>query len=154
MHKGLPSLDLLKGFEAAARNLSFTKAGEELFGTQSASSRQIKALEEQLGVPLFRRRHRELLLTEAGQTLYKAVGEALRTLRDAAARLSSRAGGMLTVTTTISFASLCLVPRLAEFRRQHPDIDVRIAATHDITALVRDGIDVAIRYCLPEVAGP
>jgi LysR family transcriptional regulator, glycine cleavage system transcriptional activator len=153
MHKGLPSLDLLKGFEAAARNLSFTKAGQELFLTQSAISRQIKALEEQLGVPLFRRRHRELLLTEAGQTLYKAVGEALRTLRDAASKLSGRASGMLTVTTTISFASLWLVPRLAEFRRQHPEIDVRIAATNDITDLERDGIDVAIRYCPPEAAG-
>jgi len=153
MHKGLPSLDLLKGFEAAARNLSFTKAGAELFLTQSAISRQIKALEEQLGVPLFRRRHRELLLTEAGQTLYKAVGEALHTLRDAAAKLSRRAGGMLTVTTTISFASLWLVPRLAEFRRRHPEIDVRIAATNEMTDLERDGIDVAIRYCLPEVAG-
>ena len=154
MHKGLPSLDLLKGFEAAARNLSFTKAGAELFLTQSAISRQIKALEDELGVPLFRRKHRELLLTEAGQTLHKAVGEALRTLRDATAKLSSRAGGMLTVTTTISFASLWLVPRLAEFRRQHPEIDVRIAATNDISDLERDGIDVAIRYCLPEVAGP
>jgi LysR family transcriptional regulator, glycine cleavage system transcriptional activator len=153
MHKGLPSLDLLKGFEAAARNLSFTKAGAELFLTQSAISRQIKALEDELGVPLFRRKHRELLLTEAGQTLYKAVSEALRTLRDAATKLAGRAGAMLTVTTTISFASLWLVPRLAEFRRQHPEIDVRIAATNDITDLERDGIDIAIRYCLPEVAG-
>src|SRR3954470_3013690 len=152
MHKDLPSLDLLNGFEAAARNLSFTKAGAELFVTQSAISRQIKALEEQLGVPLFRRRHREILLTEAGQTLYKAVGEALRTLRDAASKLSGRASGMLTVTTTISFASLWLVPRLAEFRRQHPEIDVRIAATNDVIDLDRDGIDVAIRYCLPEAA--
>ncbi len=152
MHKGLPSLDLLKGFEAAARNLSFTKAGAELFLTQSAISRQIKALEDELGVPLFRRRHRELLLTEAGQTLYKAVGEALHTLREAAARLSSRAGGLLTVTTTISFASLWLVPRLAEFRRLHPEIDVRIAATNDMIDLDRDGIDVAVRYCLPRVA--
>jgi LysR family transcriptional regulator, glycine cleavage system transcriptional activator len=154
MHKGLPSLDLLKGFEAAARNLSFTKAGAELFLTQSAISRQVKALEEQLGVALFRRRHRELLLTEAGQTLYKAVGEALRTLRDAAAKLSGRAGGLLTVTTTISFASLWLVPRLTDFRRRHPQVDVRIAATNDMTDLERDGVDLAIRYCLPEAAGP
>jgi LysR family transcriptional regulator, glycine cleavage system transcriptional activator len=154
MHKGLPSLDLLKGFEAAARNLSFTKAGEELFLTQSAISRQIKALEEQVGVPLFRRRHRDLLLTEAGQTLYKAVSEALRTLRDAAAKLSGRVGGLLTVTTTISFASLWLVPRLTDFRRRHPQIDVRIAATNDMTDLERDDIDLAIRYCLPEAAGP
>lgn len=154
MRSELPPLDLLKGFEAAARNLSFTKAGAELFVTQSAISRQVKALEDRLGVPLFRRRHRELLLTEAGQTLYKAVGEALRTLRDAAAKLSGRAGGMLTVTTTISFASLWLVPRLTEFRRLHPGIDVRIAATNDMTDLEREGIDLAIRYCSPEAAGP
>jgi LysR family glycine cleavage system transcriptional activator len=153
MVKGLPSLDLLKGFEAAARLLSFTKAGEELFLTQSAISRQVKALEDQLGVPLFHRRHRELLLTQAGQTLYKAVGEALRTLRDAAAKLPGRAGGMLTLTTTISFASLWLVPRLAEFRRHHPEIDVRIAATNDFANLERDNIDLAVRYCLPETAG-
>ena len=66
MHRqggGLPSLDLLKGFEAAARNLSFTKAAAELFVTQSAVSRQVKTLEEQLGVPLFRRHHRDLRLT-------------------------------------------------------------------------------------------
>src|SRR4051812_3866210 len=153
MRDALPPLDLLKGFEAAARNLSFTKAGRELFLTQSAISRQIKTLEDQLGVQLFRRRHRELLLTEAGQTLYKAVAEALRTLRDAATKLSGRAGGMLTVTTTISFASLWLVPRLAEFRRLHPEIDVRIAATNEMTDLERDGIDLAIRYCAPESAG-
>lgn len=153
MHKDLPPLELLRGFEAAARNLSFTKAGEELFLTQSAISRQVKALEDGLGVPLFRRRHRELLLTEAGQTLYKAAGEALRTLRDATAKLSGRAGGMLNVTTTLSFASLWLVPKLAEFRRHHPEIDVRIAAANEITDLEREGIDLAIRYCLPEAAG-
>src|SRR4051812_48346446 len=125
MRKDLPSLDLLKGFEAAARNLSFTKAAGELFVTQSAISRQIKALEDQLGLQLFRRRHRELRLTEAGQTLYKAAAEALRVLRDAAVRLGAGRGGMITVTTTIAFASLWLVPRLAEFRRLHADIDVR-----------------------------
>jgi DNA-binding transcriptional LysR family regulator len=82
--RDLPSLDLLKGFEAAARNLSFTKAAAELFVTQSAVSRQIQTLEEQLGVPLFRRTHRELRLTEEGQTLYKTSAEVLRLLRDVA----------------------------------------------------------------------
>src|SRR5712691_7710607 len=111
MHKNLPSLDLLKGFEAAARNLSFTKAATELFVTQSAISRQIKALEDQLGVPLFRRHHRELRLTEEGQTLYKTAGDVLRLLRDVARRLGgARPAGMLTVTTTVSFAALWLVP--------------------------------------------
>ena len=64
----MPPLDLLVGFEAAARHLSFTKAGDELYLTQSAVSRQIKELEDQLGVALFQRRHRALALTEAGSS--------------------------------------------------------------------------------------
>lgn len=153
MRKDLPSLDLLKGFEAAARNLSFTKAAGELFVTQSAISRQIQTLEDQLGVALFRRHHRELRLTEEGQTLYKTAGEVLRLLRDVAGRLGSRPAGMLTVTTTVSFAALWLVPRLNDFRRLHPGIDMRLAATNEIQDLEREGIDVAIRYCTPKVAG-
>jgi len=151
--RDLPSLDLLKGFEAAARTLSFTKAAAELFVTQSAISRQVKTLEDQLGVALFRRRHRELRLTEEGQTLYKTAGEVLRLLRDVAGRLGARPAGMLTVTTTVSFAALWLVPRLNEFRRVHPGIDMRLAATNEIQDLEREGIDVAIRYCTPKAAG-
>lgn len=151
--RGLPSLDLLKGFEAAARNLSFTKAASELFVTQSAVSRQIQTLEEQLGVALFRRHHRELRLTDEGQTLYKTTGEVLRLLRDVAGRLGAGPAGMLTVTTTVSFAALWLVPRLNDFRRRHPGIDMRLAATNEIQDLEREGIDVAIRYCTPKAAG-
>lgn len=151
--RDLPSLDLLKGFEAAARNLSFTKAAAELFVTQSAVSRQVKALEDQLGVALFRRRHRELRLTEEGQTLYKTASDALRLLRDVAGKLGARPASMLTVTTTVSFAALWLVPRLNDFRRGHPGIDMRLAATNEIQDLDREGIDVAIRYCTPRAAG-
>ena len=149
----LPSLDLLKGFEAAARNLSFTKAAAELFVTQSAISRQVQTLEDQLGVALFRRLHRELRLTEEGQTFYKTTGEVLRLLRDVAGRLVARPAGMLTVTTTVSFAALWLVPRLNDFRRLHPGIDMRLAATNEIQNLEREGIDLAIRYCTPKAAG-
>ncbi len=149
----LPSLDLLKGFEAAARNLSFTKAAAELFVTQSAISRQVQTLEGQLGVPLFRRHHRELRLTEEGQTFYKTTGEVLRLLRDVTGRLGARPAGMLTVTTTVSFAGLWLVPRLNDFRRLHPGIDMRLAATNEIQDLGREGIDLAIRYCTPKAAG-
>jgi hypothetical protein len=129
--RDLPSLDLLKGFEAAARNLSFTKAAAELFVTQSAVSRQIQALEDQLGVPLFRRSHRELRLTEEGQTLYKTSAEVMRLLRDVAGRLRGRPG-MLTVTTTASFAALWLVSRLNDFRRLHAGIDMRLDVTNEI----------------------
>lgn len=151
--RDLPSLDLLKGFEAAARNLSFTRAAAELFVTQSAVSRQIQTLEEQLGVALFRRHHRELRLTEEGQTLYKTAGEVLRLLREVAGRLGAGPTGMLTVTTTVSFAALWLVPRLNEFHRLHPGIDMRLAATNEIQDLERENIDLAIRYCTPKAAG-
>src|SRR2546427_10520998 len=88
----LPSLDLLQGFEAAARHLSFTKAGAELFLTQSAVSRQIKGLEDQLGVPLFHPRHRALALTDAGQQFYAAAAQGLTTMRTATSRLKAQGG--------------------------------------------------------------
>jgi DNA-binding transcriptional LysR family regulator len=151
--RNLPSLDLLRGFEAAARNLSFTKAAGELFVTQSAVSRQVKTIEDHLGVALFTRRHRALLLTEAGHELYRATAQALRQLSDAAANIRQRAAGRtLTVTTTIGFASLWLIPRLADFRSQHPDIDIRIAADTRMLDLEREGIEIAIRYCTPKAA--
>ena len=151
--RNLPSLDLLRGFEAAARNLSFTKAAGELFVTQSAVSRQVKTIEDHLGVALFARRHRALLLTEAGHELYRATAQALRQLSDAAARIRQRgAGRTLTVTTTIGFASLWLIPRLADFRSQRPDIDIRIAADTRMLDLEREGIEIAIRYCTPKAA--
>jgi DNA-binding transcriptional LysR family regulator len=149
----IPSLDLMRGFEAAARNLSFTKAAAELFVTQSAVSRQVKALEENLGAPLFRRRYRAILLTEAGQALYRAASEAMQLLADAAAAIQAPAGGKtVTITSANGFASLWLVPRLAEFRDEHPEIDLRISADSRIVDLEREGIEMAIRYCTPAMA--
>jgi DNA-binding transcriptional LysR family regulator len=145
-HRPLPPLDLVRGFEAAARRLSFTLAAQELFVTQSAVSRQVQALEEFLGVKLFERRHKALELTQAGQDYYRAAASALAELRAATQRLRDSARGhVLTVTTTGSFASLWLVPRLGRFRQAHPGIDVRIAATHLLLDLAREGIDVAVR---------
>ncbi len=144
----LPPLDLLRGFEAAARHLSFTRAAAELFHTQSAVSRQIQSLEEFLGAPLFERRHKALALTDAGQAYYRAVAQAIEQVREATRRL--REAGtrhVLTVTTTVSFASIWLVPRLARFRKLYPDVDVRIAASHRVVDLEREGIDLAIRDC-------
>lgn len=143
-------LELLRGFEAAARHLSFTKAAEELFLTQSAVSRQVQGLEEALGVPLFQRRHRALLLTDEGQVLQQLVARQLHELREAVERIARRPGGMITVTTMVTFASLWLVPRLARFRQVHPEIDVRIAANNEVLDLERDRIDVAIRYVAPD----
>jgi DNA-binding transcriptional LysR family regulator len=152
----LPPLDLLQGFEAAARHLSFTKAGEELFLTQSAVSRQIKDLEDQLGVALFERRHRALLLTEAGQQFYASAAQVLATMRTATERLRAQAGRRrpLSVTTTNSFAALWLIPRLAGFTRTHPGVDVRITAETRVQDLERDGLDLAIRHGPASLAGP
>src|SRR5512143_3357331 len=120
----LPSLDFLRGFEAAGRLLSFTRAAEELFLTQSALSRQIQALESALGVALFERRHRALALTPAGVAFHRAVSENLRTLASAVETLhgGEREPGV-TLSTTVSFASLWVIPRLANFRLQHPDVE-------------------------------
>jgi LysR family glycine cleavage system transcriptional activator len=143
-------LDLLRGFEAAARHLSFTKAASELFLTQSAISRQVQALETALGVPLFQRRHRALLLTDEGQLLQQTAARLLRDWRDAVERIAGAPARLLSVTTMVSLASLWLVPRLAQFRRLHPEIDVRIAANNEMLDLERDRIDVAIRYAAPD----
>ncbi len=151
----LPSLDLLKGFEAAARLLSFTRAGEELHLTQSAISRQIKELEQQLGVPLFERRHRALALTDAGHALFPAAVQVLQAMRAATDQLRAlSARRSLAVTTTHSFAALWLIPRLTGFTRAHPDLDVRIAADTRVQDLERDGLDIAIRHGPASLAGP
>ena len=147
----LPQVAFFQGFEAAARNLSFTKAAEELFITQSAVSRQIKALEDHLGVTLFERRPRSLVLTEHGQALYGVAADALDRLQTAVDRL--RTDGrtrLLSITTTTGFASLWLIPRLRRFTSRYPDIDVRISATTEILSLERSLVDLAIRYCQPD----
>jgi len=147
----VPPLDPLLAFEAAARNLSFTKAAAELFLTQSAVSRQIQQLEGHLGVKLFERRARALLLTESGQLFYRATQEALETLHDGARRLR-RTATMNTVVlaTTPGFATLWLIPHLAGFTHAHPHVDVRMSATNEIIDdLERAGLDLAVRY-VPE----
>ncbi len=139
------SLHLVRGFWAAARHLSFTQAAAELFVTQSAISREVKKLEEQLGQPLFHRVNRSLRLTPAGEELFHAVDEALALIDAATARLAGPQGGVA-VTTTIPLASLWLVPRLPRFTRRHPDIDVQIAASNDVLDLPQSRIDIAIRH--------
>lgn len=147
------SLDILRGFESAARHLSFTRAGAELFLTQSAVSRQVQTLEEQLGVKLFQRRTRALALTEAGNLYYRQVTKALQQLRDATASIRAATDPIVRVTTAISFAALWLVPRLADFQSRFRDIVVHVAADNTMLDLERSGLDLAIRYCSAETAG-
>jgi LysR family transcriptional regulator, glycine cleavage system transcriptional activator len=147
MAERLPPLNALRCFDIAAKHLSFTKAAAELHVTHSAVSHQIKALEEWLGLPLFRRVNRGLVLTEAGQAYLKPIREAFERLGDATRRLRVRErSGPLTVSVMPSFAGKWLVPRLGRFRQRHPDIDVRISASSELADFARDDVDIAVRY--------
>ncbi len=147
MSRRLPSLNALRAFEAAARHLSFTRAADELNVTQAAVSHQIKALEEQLGITLFRRLNRALLLTDEGQMLFPGVRDALDSLAEATQRVKAHeAGGPLTVSTLPSFAAKWLVPRMSRFQDCHPEIELRIAAAERLVDFTRDNVDVAIRF--------
>lgn len=149
------SLDLLKGFEAAARHLSFTRAARDLSLTQSAISREMKKLEEQLGQPLFVRINRGLRLTDPGRALYRAVGEALKLIDEATDRLAvSRAGEMLTVTTSAPLASMWLGPKISRFVRKYPEVDVRSVAANQNLDIERERLDLAIRWVPPGSSVP
>ncbi len=143
----LPSLNGLRAFEAAARHLSFTRAAAELNVTQTAISHQIRRLEEQLGLRLFVRRQRALLLTHEAQRYLPAVRAAFADLRLATDRLLRDDGkAVLTVSCLPSLAAKWLVPRLASFQDAHPEIEVRIATATRMVDFRRDEADLAIRY--------
>ena len=147
MSRRLPPLNAVKAFEAAARHLSFTRAAEELFVTQAAVSHQIKALEDFLGLKLFRRKNRSLLLTEEGQSYFLDIKDIFIQLGDSTERLLARSAiGSLTVSMSPSFAIQWLVPRLAKFSEKNPDIDVRIKAVDSEADSLTDDVDVAIYY--------
>ena len=139
------SLDLLRAFRSAAAHQSFTRAGQELSLTQSAISRAVHTLEEQLGQLLFHRVNRALKLTHAGETLYRATADALTLIEAATDRLTG-ADRSLGVTTTAALASLWLAPRLPAFTRSHPGVDVRVVGTNDRIDLDREHLDVAILF--------
>ncbi len=141
----------LRAFEAVARHLNFRLAAQELALSQPAVSRQIQALEDDVGVPLFRRHTRAVELTEAGNQLLTAVGQALPRL-DATVRHIRQSAGRrhVSVTTFASFASMWLIPRLEAFQRDHPDIDIRVEASDTAVDLEVTDIDVAVRYAPAE----
>ena len=147
MAERLPPLNALRCFDVAAKHLSFTKAAAELNVTHSAVSHQIKALEDWLGVPLFRRVNRGLVLTDAGQAYLKPVRDSFERLGEATRRLRIRErSGPLVVSVMPSFAAKWLMPRLRRFRERHPDIDVRISASSQLTDFAREDVDICIRY--------
>lgn len=152
----LRNLDLLRGFVAVGRRMSITAAAEDLCLTQSAVSRQVRALEEALGVALLVRRHRAIEFTPEGERLFRAADAALEQILAVLASVAeARVAQPVTVTASIGAAALWLLPRLGRLHAQHPDIDLRVAAGNRVIAdLKLDGIDLAIRYCDAEAAPP
>ena len=143
----LPSLNGLRAFDAAARHLSFTRAAAELNVTQTAISHQIRRLEAQLGVRLFVRRNRALLLTREAQGYLPAVRTAFEDLRRATARLQRPdRDELLTVSTSASLAATWLDTRVATFQDAHPTVEVRITTSTHLVDFQREEVDMAVRY--------
>ena len=146
MNSPLPPLNALRAFEAIARHLSFAKAADELHVTPAALSHQIRALEEQLGLPLFHRRTRAIELTDAGRLIYPGLHAGFESVRGAMAQLDrSRDGNVLVISATPGLVAKWLMPRLWRFLHAHPDIDARVSASLKIADFAAEGVDVAIR---------
>jgi LysR family glycine cleavage system transcriptional activator len=143
----LPPLNALRAFEASARHGSFTRAAGELFVTPAAVSHQVKALEDFLGLELFRRERNGLQLTDSGRAYLPGVREAFERLIEAMDELAAVGQhGVLTVSVAPSFAAKWLVPRLDGFQAAHPEIDVRISASMGLVDFSVGDVDLAIRY--------
>lgn len=141
-----PSMSLLIAFDAAARRLSFTDAASDLSLTQSAVSRQVQALEELLGVPLFRRMNRKLTLTAIGAAYHRDIGQALQRVRSASLQaIASQTGrGSLDLAALPTFASKWLMPRLSDFYKRHPGVLINLHSRIGQFDFERNGIDAAI----------
>lgn len=148
MRRYLPSLTAMKTFEAAARHKSFTGAAEELGVTQGAVSRQVRLLEDRLGLRLFRRGKRHLELTKEGLRYMPPLTRALNMMEAATIDvLASRAGTrILKISMLPTFAMQWLVPRLTSFRQENPRILVSLYTSNRLVDLVAENFDLAIRY--------
>lgn len=147
MKKKLPPLKALRAFEASARHLSLSKAADELFVSAGAVSQQVKLLEDFLGQALFERRHRQIVLTDAGKRLIPGVTAAFDQIMLSVDKvIENQTDKPLTISAAPSFAARWLVPRLLGFSKKHPDIDVRIDTSSALSDLVHSDIDVGIRF--------
>lgn len=145
--RNLPPMTSLVVFEAAARQASFTRAAAELGVTQAAVSRQVQALEQNLGFQLFRRLHRSIALTERGLVLSKAMSEALGVISRAVQTVADEGKpGELVISATVAFSHFWLLPKISDFRRANPQVRLKIVTQDASVNLMRDDIDVAIRY--------
>lgn len=145
--RNLPPMTALIVFEAAARQSSFTRAAAELGVTQAAVSRQVQALEQHLGFPLFRRLHRSVELTARGLVMSKAMSEALGLVARAVHAVTEEGkAGELVISATVAFSHFWLLPKISDFRRVNPQVRLKIVTQDTGVNLMRGDIDVAIRY--------
>ena len=144
------SMSYLRAFDAVARHLNFRVAAEEMALTQSAVSRQIQALEHEVGTALFLRHTHSVELTSAGSLLHRSAGASLERIDSAVRQIRQSTGRQsVSITTWASFASMWLIPRLEAFQREHPDIDIRIDATDAAIDMHNTDVDLALRYAAP-----
>jgi LysR family glycine cleavage system transcriptional activator len=145
----LPSLHALQVFDAAAQHLNFTTAGKSLNVTQTAVSHQIRSLEAELGVLLFRRLPRRLALTPAGEawaSQLRAVFARLQAINQSLRARPRSERPVIALSTVPSFGSRWLVPRLGRFLDLHPELDLRISASEQLVDFARDAFDLGIRF--------
>lgn len=141
----LPPLNAIRAFDSVARNLSFTRAADELGMTQAAVSYQIKLLEERVGTPLFLRKPRQIALSEVGAKLAPQVHQAFEIMRDAFADTREEVDSLLSISAVPTFASQWLAQNLGLFQLAHPDIAVRLDSSSDMVDLIHDEVDIGIR---------
>ena len=147
MPRRLPSLNALRAFEAAARHESFTKAAADLNVTQGAVSHQVKALEAELGLKLFLRESKRLILTDPGRAYLEVVRDAFDRLAAGTEHLLQRENaGVLTVSMSPNFAAKWLIHRLGDFVATHPGIELRVSASMQHIDFAREDVDLAIRH--------
>ncbi|GAA4819820.1 transcriptional regulator GcvA [Sphingosinicella ginsenosidimutans] len=149
----LPPLAAVRAFEAAARHENFTQAAAELGMTQAAISYQIRLLEERLGVPLFRRERRRVVLTDAGRRLAAVAGRAFDALDGAFAAIRAEDEGMLTITTSYTFANTWFAWRLGAFQLANPEMAVRLLTDDSLADFAGEEVDVGVRTGLGEWPG-
>jgi LysR family transcriptional regulator, glycine cleavage system transcriptional activator len=154
MSDALPPLNALRAFAAAARHLSFTRAAQELHVTQTAVSHQMRILEQHLGLRLFLRLPRRLVLTPEGQAYARELAHVFDRVAEATAPLRGTPGReILSVTTTGSLAARWLTPRLGSFIARHPHTDLRLVSTERFVDFAREPVDVGIRFGYGRYAG-
>ncbi|MEO1139162.1 MAG: LysR substrate-binding domain-containing protein [Pseudomonadota bacterium] len=148
MSSDLPTPNSLRAFEVAGRHLNFRRAAEEMGVSQGAVAQQVRGLEARLGIRLFDRVARGLVLTDAGRQYHDQVARAFEQMRQATRNLRP-APEQVTISVTPSFASRWLIPNLPDFTLTHPDVDLRILATDRVSSFRQDAIDLAVRQGSP-----